>query len=177
MLGESVILRNVRNQTVVKTRPKQRLSREGKDNNKQDAARQRFGEAIQWARLQLASPESRALYLKGITDKKRTAFVVALTDYLNAPEVSIFNVRGYRGNAGDLIVVKASDDFEVTSVEVEIRDPSGGIIEAGDATRDTSRINLWQYRATVANATLTGTKIRVFAYDRPGNSSEAEIVL
>ena len=59
-------------------------------------------------------------------------------------------------------------------VKIVITDAAGVLIEEGDAGPDALKVNLWGYKATAANPTLTGTKIRAIAYDRPGNTGSAE---
>ena len=180
MLGESATVRKVRGQLVVKNKPRRQLGRAGappKDPGKLEAARARFLEASQYARQQTSVSQSADLYAKGITDRKRTAYLVAMVDYMIAPKVHSIDTLGYRGSIGDLISVKATDDFMVTNVKVVITDSSGALIEEGDAGPDALRVNLWAYKASAANATLPGTKIQAVAYDRPGNTGTAEIVL
>jgi hypothetical protein len=177
MLGQSTIVRNVRGKMVVKNRPARQLGKPGKDPNSKDDLRLRFQEAAQYARQQMTIPESKEAYGKVITEKKRTAYMVAMTDYLTAPRVKSIDVLGYRGAVGDSIRVKAVDDFLVAEVIVTITDANGNVIETGHAGPDTEKINQWLYKATVANPVLPGTKIDAVAYDRPGNTGTADVVL
>ena len=180
VLGESSTLRNVRGKLVVKNRPRRQLGRATalvKDPSKKEAARARFREAAQYGRQQISLPESRALYAKRISDKKRSAYAVAMSDYLVEPKVHSIDTVDYHGAIGDTITVKATDDFMVTKVKIVIKDAAGVLIEEGDAGPDELKINLWVYRATAANPKLTGTKIQAVAYDRPGNTGTAEVVL
>jgi|SRR6266850_4056554 len=180
MLGESATVRNVRGKLVVKSRPRRVLGPATplpKDTSKRDAARARFQEATQYGHQQISLPESRDLYAKRITDKKRTAYTVAMIDYLIAPKVHRIDTVDYHGSIGDTITVKATDDFMVTNVKIVITNAAGTLIEEGEAGPDSKKINLWAYKATAANPSLAGTKIRAVAYDRPGNTGTAEIVL
>jgi hypothetical protein len=180
MLGESATIRNVQGKLVVKSRPRRVLGHvtlSPKDSSKKDAAKARFQEAAQYGRQQVSLPESKDLYAQRITDKKRTAFAVAMTDYLIAPKVHAIDSVGYHGAIGDTITVKATDDFMVTNVKIVITNAAGALIEEGEAGPDAKKINLWAYKATAANPILTGTKIRAIAYDRPGNTGTAEVVL
>ena len=177
MLSESATLRNVRGQVVVKTRRKQRMGKPGIDHSKREAVIARFLEASQYARQQISLPESKALYASRVTEKMRSAYMLAMSDYLGVPKVHSIDAVDYHGVIGDTITVKATDDFMVTKVKVVTTNAAGAIIEEGDAGPDALKINLWVYKATAANPTLTGTKIRAVAYDRPGNTGTAEIVL
>ena len=95
-------------------------------------------------------------------------------DYLNAPEISNVNTSGYSGNAGNKILVHATDDFSVESVTVRIELADGTLVEEGAATELPFH---WEYVATAANAALGGTKIMVTAKDLPQNETEKVIVL
>lgn len=174
MLGETVSVRKVRGQVVVTNRPRRRA---GKPSEKQASVQEKFLEASQYANRQIAQAESNALYAAGITGKKRSAYLVAMSDYLSAPKVSSIDILDYRGAIGDTIVVKAIDDFMVTKVKVVIADAAGSILEEGEAGPDAQQVNLWQYKARAVNPTLAGTTVRAYAYDRPGNTGKAEVVL
>jgi hypothetical protein len=135
MLGESVTVRKVRGKVVVKNRPKRRLG-SPTPGSKLDEARARFLEATQYARQQISLAESKELYAKRVTHKKRSAFTVAMTDYLLAPKVHSIDTVDYHGAIGDTITVKATDDFMVTKVKVIITNATGAIIEEGEALPD-----------------------------------------
>ena len=180
MLGESATVRNVQGKLVVKSRPRRVLGHVTilpKDPTKRDEARARFQEATQYGRQQVSLPESKELYAQRITDKKRTAYAVAMIDYLIAPKVQRIDTVDYHGAIGDTITVKATDDFMVTNVKIVITNAAGALIEEGDAGPDALKINLWGYKATAANPSLPGTTIKAVAYDRPGNTGMAEVVL
>ena len=174
MLGESVAVRNVSGRVVVTNRPKRKM---GKPSDKQSAVQDKFLAASQYANQEIELEESKALYATGITPRKRSAYMVALTDYLSAPKVSSIETLDYHGAIGDPIVVHAIDDFRVTKVTIVITNAAGAIIEQGEVVPDRQRVILWDYKATATNPAVTGTKIRVVAYDRPGNKGMAEVVL
>ena len=173
MLSETVTVRKVRGQVVVTNRPRRRPG----PTEKQATAQRKFLEASQYASRQIAQDESKALFSSGITDKKRSVYLVSMSDYLSVPKVSYIDTLGYRGAVGDSIVVRAVDDFMVTKVKVIIADAAGSILEEGEAGPDALRVNLWEYKATVANPKLSGTTVLAVAYDRPGNTGTAEVVL
>ena len=145
--------------------------------DKSEQARERFLDAAYYASKQSADPASRALYEKGITEKVKSAYAAALSDYLVAPKVDSINTIDYKGQVGNPIAIRAKDDFMVTRVKVEILDASGTIIEDGDAVTDDSARNLWSYPAKALNATPAGTTIRATAFDKPGNTGSLEIVI
>lgn len=177
MLSESTTIRRVRGKYVADNRPKQRLGKPGADPSKRLAVQARFLEASQYALQQISLPESKALYASRVNMKMRSAYMVAMSDYLGVPKVHSVDTLDYHGVIGDPITVKATDDFMVTKVKIVITNAAGLLVEEGDAGPDTKKINLWGYKATAANPTLAGTKIRAIAYDRPGNTGTAEVVL
>lgn len=174
MLGTTVSVKKVRGKMLVTNQAKRKAP---KPTDELLTAQGKFQAAIQYAKRQIAISKSNALYATGITDKKRSAYMVALTDYLTPPKVNSINFRGYKGRVGDTLVVQAEDDFRVTKVIVRITDGKGVVLEEGQAGPDTHDINQWEYKATVANANLEGTTIFAEAYDRPGNVGELEVTL
>ena len=173
MLGDTMVFRTVRGQMQMANKPARRRTL----SEKQAAVQLKFQEASQYANRQVAQEASNTLYEGGITDKKHTAYIVAVSDYLNAPTVHYIEALGYRGNVGDTIVVKATDDFMVVAVKIVITGSDGNLIEEGEAGPDLEKINLWTYKATVANPSAAGTTIRAVAFDRPGNVTSLEKVL
>ncbi len=174
LLGETVSVRKVRGRVVVsnhRPRPKTEMPAG------QAAVLDKFREAVQYAKQQMGLPASKELYQTGITGKLRSAYVVAMGDYLAAPKVHYIEAIGYRGNIGDTIAVKATDDFMVTGVKIVITAGDGSVIEEGEAGPDLQKINIWSYRATVANPSLPGTTIQAVAFDRPGNKGYLAVTL
>jgi len=173
LLSSAITVRKVRGQVVVTNRARPRP----KPTDKQLEAQKKFLEAAQYATQQIGLDDSKVLYTTGITPKKGSAYLVALSDYLNPPTVEWIDATDYHGAAGDAIMVKAVDDFMVTRVKVVILDAQGAELESGDAGPDALRVNQWLYKAQVSNPALAGTTIRAIAYDRPGNSKTLDKVL
>jgi hypothetical protein len=162
-----------RGKTVFSVMPPERRSIK-KQKPKERANWERFQEATMYAKLCMQKPETKALYETGITENKNAANRVAVSDYLNAPKVHYIRTFAYKGNIGDTIMIKATDDFMVTKVEVEIVTPDGKTLEKGQAVRNARRAHMWRYTATMKNENVVGTKIKVTAEDRPGNKACAE---
>ena len=175
ILGESASLRKVAGRVVITNRPKKRMV--GEPSQGQEAFNKRFLGATRYAKLQLESEGSKAMYKSGVTPAKRSAYLVAVTDYLVSPEVVAIDTKGYKGAIGDTIIVKAIDDFRVVRVQVTITGSDGAEIESGEAKLLPDLAEDWQYKATVANTALLGTTIRALAYDKPRNVGELSIVL
>lgn len=146
-------------------------------SEKQKANSERFKEAARYAKRQMADPDMKAEYKKGVTYNKSTPYRVALTDYLNAPVVHYIKPLGYSGTIGDLITIKATDDFRVAAVNVDILSHQGIVLEKGSAQQNPRKRHMWNYRTTVVNTQVAGTKIKVVAFDMPQNRTEKEMVL
>jgi hypothetical protein len=174
MLGENVQVRKEGKRVILTNRPEPKLV---PLSESQTAVIEKFQEAAEYASRQMQKEPSKSLYETGITEKKRTAYTVALSDYLVAPKVRQINALGYSGKVGDEIVVKATDDFMVTSVKVTITGSDGSKIEQGQAVQDPDRFTLWKYTATVANPSLGGTSIKADAEDKAGNIGSDEKAL
>lgn len=173
MLGDSVSLRKVNNRLVVTNRRKRKPSTV---TGKLEAAQDKFLEATEYAKEQVADESTKALYARGITDNKRSAHQVALADSLNPPKVHYINTAKYRGKMGDLIVVKTSDDFMVTQATIVITDRKGNELERAQATPN-KKVFIWRYLATKDNPSLAGSRIEVTAADRPGNETTLVVTL
>lgn len=171
MVGKTIVLRYIRNQQVLSNRPTPRKS----NSEKQQQSIDRFAEAQQYAKMILKDPGMKALYMKGINDQKSNAHTVASCDYLNTPEIHYVRLPGYSGIAGDVIRIKATDDFQVTSVNVEIKSGKGQFLEKGPAERYRRKPFMWVYKTSVANPDVPGSILRVTASDRPGNRAVLEI--
>jgi hypothetical protein len=171
MLGENVSVKKKGKKVVVTNRPSEK---EIPLSEGQLAANEKFQEAAKYASQQIKNPSMKSKYETGINEQNRTAFLVALSDYLVAPKVRQINALEYTGNAGDSIVVHAKDDFMVTSVKVTITGSDGSVIEKGDAVQDPIKFIQWKYTATVANLSLVGTTIKAVAEDNAGNLGRAE---
>lgn len=168
-LGD-IYIRTVRGQTHLVKRPAKRSH----FSEKQISIVSKFQAASQYAKRQLELEDVRELYESGITDKKHTAYLVAVTDYMTAPTVHCIDEARYHGTPGDTIIVKASDDFMVTSVKIAIIGNDGTTLEEGEALLNPRKINRWKYKATVANPPVAGTTIKATAFDLPGNATSLE---
>jgi hypothetical protein len=73
---------------------------------------------------------------------------------------------------GDEIVIRASDDFQVTSVTVSLAQANGQAVETGDAVETPAHSGRWVYKATQAVSVGTPVRITVTAKDRPGHTGE-----
>ena len=140
------------------------------------AHRQRFQQAAFYGRAMQQDPTQKTAYETGVDNNIQSAYTVAVADYLNAPDIRNVDFSAYHGAIGDIIVIQATDDFAVHHVHVRIQNPDASLVEEGNATPDPDGYT-YRYTATAKNASLTGDKITVSAYDNPGNETTKESTL
>jgi hypothetical protein len=140
----------------------------------QQATRERFRQAALYGRMAMADPEAKALYVEEAKAKGQPVFSLTIADFFNAPSVDEVDLSGYAGRAGDAIVIRASDDFDVARVEVALADVVGAAIESGAASEMPPDSGRWVYTATAAVPTGTTVRIAVTAVDRPGGAAQAQ---
>lgn len=144
---------------------------------KKKKAIDRFKIANIYAKNAMQVPGLKEIYARGIDEKKSNAHTVAVVDYLNAPVIHTVNTKEYHGAIGDKLRIKATDDFEVTSVEVTILNSSGKRLEKGKAEKYRRKPSTWVYTTVATNPQLPGTRIQVTAKDRPENMTWSEVVI
>ena len=134
------------------------------------AHRQRFQQAAFFGRAIQNDPAQKAAYATATDDTVRSAYNVAVSDFLNAPTIQTVDLSAYKGQIGDQITIQATDDFAVTRVHVRIQNSDGTLVEEGDA-RPAPDGYTYHYTATAKNLSLTGDKITVSVSDGPGNTT------
>jgi hypothetical protein len=173
MLGDVVVYRELRGKLVMANRPKRR---QGVLTPAQELAKSRFLSAVRYANGQMADPVSKEYY-QLLKANFPSAYAAAVADYLKAPVVKLIDTAKYGGAVADEILIKAVDNFKLTSVLVSIFGANGSLIEQGEPALLPNSIEDFVYKATVANQALAGTKILVTLRDRPGNITVQEKLL
>lgn len=161
-----VVYKRWRGRTIMANRPRKRKKSTEKQKDQQD----NFRMAVRFAKQACAIPEYKAIYAKGINDQKHSANAVALSDFLNSPEIRDIDVLTYSGAPGELIRVRAFDDFKVKAVSITITSADGTLIEKGEALPRGKR-GLWRMTTTVRNTNAPGTVFSVVAKDFAGNET------
>lgn len=110
-------------------------------------ARQRFGEAMAYAKGVNALPARRTPYAEAPLAPGERVFTRIVTDFLRDPVIRFVDTSGYHGRVGDPIGIELRDNLPAPTVTVEIRRASGGLVEAGEAANDTGP---WRFVATAA---------------------------
>src|SRR3972149_1767766 len=95
-----------------------------------------------------------------------SAHNVAERAKMNKPQIPEIDVKGWNGQAGQPIRVKATDDVQVIRVSVVIGDGNGTVLEQGNASQDEGQ--WWTYVTTVQ--TNGSRSLKITAHDRPGNT-------
>ena len=173
-VGKQFVYRTRGDDTIIARMPK--VNKDAVPTEKQAQKRDQFSDAIDYARDVVASPDLKKEYEKKLTPGK-TAYNLAVRDFLKPPVVKKIDVSNYKGTVGSVIVVNAKDDFRVALVKVSIHSSTGVLVEEGNAILDPVRRRLWNYTATQNNATLAGSVISATATDLPGNSGSLEITV
>ena len=134
--------------------------------------RQRFKLAAVYAATVMADPAMLASYEPLANARNLDPRILAMADYLNAPEVHSIDLTGFHGGVGQSITVQASDDVSLTDVTVAFRDAANVVIEDGAATLVNGR---WVYTLGTNIPSGTAVTIGVTATDRPGNTGTLSV--
>lgn len=168
-IGNMLVFRQRNGKTVVSNTP--RISSKQK-SDRQLLQRQKFLQAVSYAKAVVADDETKLTY-QSVAKNGLTAYNMAVADMLNAPEIQDVNISGYTGKPADVIQVKATDDFKVAQVTVEILKADGSVVEKGNAVSNDAGFE-WLYGATVNVDSVNGCKVIVKAMDLPGNVTALE---
>ncbi|PJJ48108.1 hypothetical protein [Hymenobacter chitinivorans] len=143
---------------------------------KQQEHLDRFAAAKRWATAQVLDPAGYALYATGVDDRHGAPYHVAVADYMHAPTITATDLSAYHGQPGQLIRVRATDNFAVAAVVIRILGPDQQLLETGPAQPQPDGLH-WLYPAQTLIPTLPGTTVEVRATDRPGNAALARYPL
>lgn len=135
----------------------------------QRAMQERFRKATSYGKAILTDPQARAPYDAAAKAKGKPVLSLMVADFLNPPEIEAINLGDYDGQPARTIYIRATDDFEVTRVDVLITSESGERIEGGPATRESTNPGWWVYVTTTSLSGGTPVRVEAFATDRPGN--------
>lgn len=173
-LGKELVFREWEGKTVVAKAPGKR--KRG-PTSPQAKTQEKFLLASRYAKAVIKSADkSVAEAYATVLKPRQNVYSRALEDFMTLPDVKSINTRNYKGAAGDKIGVRAIDDFRVVSVQVEIYDTNGTLLEEGKAEQDTNGLD-WTYTATQVNNQLAGSKIKAIATDVPKNEGILEVSL
>ena len=132
----------------------------------------RFKEAALYARAALSDPSKRAFYQAIAEQKDETAHLIALTDFLVIPKFKPLDLSKYKGQVGDPIRIRATDDIGLASVEVTLTANDGTQIEKGFAVEDGLHPDHWTYTATASVPLGSDIFIELVGCDHAGNEAQ-----
>lgn len=137
------------------------------------AHRERFKEAVSFAKTARANPTLRAFYQQIAMVKGINIYALAIADFLNSPEFEYVDFASYKGRVGDPITIKANDDLGMAYVNVKISAQNGTLIESGQAVEQGTGSGKWIYTATTTIA--LGTDIFIEATGADHANTEVQI--
>jgi hypothetical protein len=159
-----MVFRRVRGKTVIAQRP---IGSAREISPAQQAQRERFAQAGEYARQVLSDPCQRRIYERLARERNRRPDSLVMSDFLTVPTIDEIDVSAYQRQAGGLIRILAFDDIEVVAVEAIISTAAGALVERGPATKVQG---VWCYRTTTDAPAGEAVMIEVRAWDRPGHS-------
>jgi hypothetical protein len=141
-------------------------------SQKQEANSGRFLAAQHYAAKALADPALKAAY-KALCRGHQNPRNLAIRDAMRPPVVESINLEGYAGKPGQVVRVKATDDFRVVEVKVTVRGPQGELIEEGLAELKSEKGD-WCYTAKTEVPSGQTVSVTAAAKDNAGNTAECQ---
>ena len=132
----------------------------------------RFQDAKFFAKRVATKSDVKALYESRAKGTLKNWYNLAIGDKMNPPEIHEIHIGRYTGEPGEVIRIRATDDFKVASVSVEISTPDHKLVETGEA-QPRGKKGLWRFFTTLKNPQPQGTVISVTAVDIPRNQTTA----
>ncbi|RPD41472.1 hypothetical protein [Chitinophaga barathri] len=173
-VGKQFVYRRHGNNTIIGSMPT--VNPDAAPSEEQAEARELFSAANAYAQGAISSADLKKEYQRKAPPGK-SAFNMAMRDFMKPPVVKKINTSEYNGTPGSKISIHAKDDFRVAEVKVGIYTADGTLLEEGNAILNPINRLLWTYTATVANASPAGSVIRAMATDLPGNTALLEILV
>ncbi|MRG45339.1 hypothetical protein GFS24_09440 [Chitinophaga sp. SYP-B3965] len=172
-LGKELVFRQRAGNTVISLPPVPRVDNPTTD---QIDVRTKFREGIRYAKAACADPATKVAYTAKARGG-RSAFNVAMVDFFKAPEIIEVEITTYTGLPGEPIVIVATDDFKVKTVQVSILNNAGNEIESGMALAHPESEDFWTYTTTAVNPDGPSGYVKVQVSDLPGNVTTRELSL
>jgi hypothetical protein len=135
------------------------------------ARQERFKEAVLFAKSVLANPDLRAFYEPIAAEREISVYALAIADFLKQPSFKPLDLEKYKGNVGDLIVIRANDNIGLAEVQLTINSQTGTLIETGNAVEEGVRSGKWIYTATAQVALGSDVFLKVKGVDHAGNET------
>jgi hypothetical protein len=136
------------------------------------ARQERFKEAVAYAKSVLGDPAARAFYQPIALQRDISVYALAVGDFLKLPTIKPLNLTKYKGQIGDTIAIRATDDIGLADLDVTIVAQDGTPIEQGKAVETGTGSGKWTYTATASVALGADIFIEVKGIDHAGNEAE-----
>jgi hypothetical protein len=133
------------------------------------AQREQFKAGAAFGKFAQADPDLRAFYEPIALEREISVFALALGDFLKKPEIKPLNLSSYKGQVGDTISIRATDDIGLADVDVKLVSDQGATIEQGKAVETGTGSGMWTYTATAQVALGSDIFIEVVGVDHAGN--------
>jgi hypothetical protein len=164
-----LVFRKYKGRTIVGKKPVRT-----KEQGTEELARQeRFKEAVAYAKSVLANPAALEFYKPIALQRDISVYNVAMGDFLKLPEIKPLRLSKYRGNIGDVIEIRVTDDTGLADLDVSIRAQDGTLIEQGKAMELGAGSGIWNYTATAQVALGSEIFIKVEGVDHAGNETQS----
>lgn len=134
--------------------------RKRKSTRKQKDHQRRFKQATMFAR---SAAKAFPLYAELARGTMKSPYNFALSDWFHPPVIHQVKLEGEK------ILVRATDNIQVSRVQVTLRDGEGTVLEKGAAARREG--DWWEYTPGTAGKTITAQ-----AWDLPGHSGTLSIM-
>jgi hypothetical protein len=172
MVGDMLVFKQVNGKTVVAMRPR----KSNKPPTEGQLQRQeKFLEATIYAKNAVNDPVLKPIY-DALAGGGKTAYNVAIADFLKSPVLSKVITENYSGAVGEQIKIRAVDNVKVESLSLSIFAADDTLIEHGEAISLPNGLD-WAYTTTQLNPVLIGSMIRFVATDIPGNTTILEVTI
>jgi len=171
-VGNQFVFRTRGSKGIIAAKPNREnviLSQAQKDQCKQ------FNSAVNYARAALQDPGQQEYYTSKAT-REKSAFNLAIADFLRKPCIDLIDASSYRGEIGDKILMIASDNAKIMAARISILDAGGIVLESGSCVQDAVTTN-WVYTASTSQVQMTGLSVLAMVTDRPGHAAAQELAL
>ena len=132
----------------------------------------RFMEAAARVDVALEDPATRAFYERIAKQRNQITRNVAIGEFLCIPSFKPLGLSSYKGQIGNIIVIRAKDSIGLVEVNVVIHSQDGTLIEQGKAVEDGFRSGYWEYTATAPVALGSGVFIEVTGFNHAGTTAK-----
>jgi len=165
-LGDQFVIRKTRSgRTIIANKPTFDENRVFEPD--QLAHQEAFRQATVYAKVAKGQP----LYIDKAEGTAMTPYNLAVADWFHKPKVLEIDARGWDGEVGQPIHVKAMDDVQVKRVTVTIKDGSNSLLEEGNAIQSLTDGLMWTYTTTTLLPAESSPVVTVTAEDLPGHQS------